>query len=93
MVGKRLKELRKEHNLSQEQLAKILNLGRSTYAHYENNAAMPDLILLKKIANYYSVSIDFLCENTDIKNQYYNDAKLCGFLNDCIKAYTKLLNK
>jgi len=64
----RLKELRKEKNLTQEELAKILGISRSTIAGYETERKEPDYETLKKIADFFNVSTDYLLGRTDIYN-------------------------
>ncbi|AEM79783.1 helix-turn-helix domain-containing protein [Thermoanaerobacter wiegelii] len=64
----RLKELRKEKNLTQEDLAKILGISRSTIAGYETERKEPDYETLKKIADFFNVSIDYLLGRTDIRS-------------------------
>ncbi|MCO7127764.1 helix-turn-helix domain-containing protein [Sporolactobacillus shoreicorticis] len=66
--GKRLKSLRDSRNLSQQELADRLQLNRSTYARYELNQTQPDLDTLKKIADFYDVSVDYIMERTDVRN-------------------------
>lgn len=66
--GDRLKELREKHGLTQEQLAKILNITRSTVAGYETKRKQPDYEKLKILADFFNVSIDYLLGHTDIKN-------------------------
>ncbi|MBP2079630.1 helix-turn-helix domain-containing protein [Oceanobacillus polygoni] len=68
MLGDRLKKLRKQHNLSQEELSKKLDISRGTYAHYEINKRQPDYETLKKIANYFNVSLDFLITGNEFSN-------------------------
>jgi transcriptional regulator with XRE-family HTH domain len=60
MIASRLRELRMKQGLSQEELAKILNIARTTYSGYEKGDREPDFELLIKIANYYDVSLDYL---------------------------------
>lgn len=60
MEGKRLAELRKRHKISQEKLALVLNVSRSTVAMWENSSNEPDNKTLKLIAEYFSVSTDYL---------------------------------
>lgn len=60
MLGDRLKKLRTNHNLSQQELSKKLNISRGTYAHYEINKRQPDYETLKKIASFFNESIDYL---------------------------------
>lgn len=55
-----LKELRKEKDISQTELAKSLKLARSTIAQYETGDRTPDYDTLKKIADYFNVSTDYL---------------------------------
>lgn len=87
MLSERLKELREEMDLKQEEVANKLNIGRSTYANYESNRAEPSISVLVDLANFYNVSIDFLCGNTDIKEVYIKDKRLCKYINACIKMY------
>jgi len=61
-LGKRLKQLRKEKNFSQGELAKILNIGRSAIALYETDARQPDPETIKLFADYFKVSADYLLD-------------------------------
>lgn len=66
--GDRLKELRKEKSLSQEQLGEILNISRRVIGYYETNERFPkDEDTLKKIADFFDVTIDYLVGRTDKK--------------------------
>ncbi len=65
MLGKRLLYLRNKHELTQEELAKILCMSRSTYAQYEVDRRKPDYDTLQRIADYYKVSTDFLLGRTE----------------------------
>ena len=60
---KRMRDLREDNDLKQWQLAKMLKIDRSTYAHYERGRTQPDLEMIMKLANYYSVSVDYLLGN------------------------------
>ena len=60
MFAKRLKALRKEHCMSQQKLADLLGLGQSTIAMWEKGKNTPEYESLIKIANIFSVSIDYL---------------------------------
>ncbi len=57
----KIKELRQQLNKTQEEIAKILNISQSNYSKYERNEIEPDIKTLKKIADYFDVSLDFLC--------------------------------
>ena len=60
MKFERLREIREEHNLTQKQIAKILNVERSTYAGWETGKDTIPLRRLNKLSDYYKVSIDYL---------------------------------
>ena len=65
-LGKKLKELRHENNLTQKQLADILKINSVTYLHYEKDQREPPLSLLAEIALFYEVSVDYLLGLKDI---------------------------
>jgi transcriptional regulator with XRE-family HTH domain len=56
-IGAFLKELRKEKDLTQEQLAEKLNVSGRTVSRWETGSNMPDISLLIEIADFYDVSI------------------------------------
>lgn len=56
-IGRFLKELRKEKNLTQEQLAEILLVSGRTVSRWETGRNMPDLSILIQIAEFYDVEI------------------------------------
>lgn len=58
----KLKELRKQNNLSQAEIAKILNTSQQNYNRYENGKIEPDLKTLYKLADFFNVSLDYLCD-------------------------------
>lgn len=55
-----LKFLRKKHQLTQAQMAVLLEVDRSAYSCYETGKTRPDYEKLIKIARFYQVSIDDL---------------------------------
>ena len=59
-IGKNLKALRKRKKISQEEVAKCLNLFRSTYSGYENGVAQPNIDNLILLSDFYKISIDDL---------------------------------
>lgn len=68
MFGKRLKKLREEKKLTQEQLGKLVNLSQQTIGHYEVNRAKPDLETMRRLAEIFNVSTDYLLGRTDSRN-------------------------
>lgn len=59
-IGKKLKELRIQQNLTQEMLSGLLGISRVNYTRYENDKVRPDYETLIKIADFYDVSLDDL---------------------------------
>ncbi|MGN0960619.1 MAG: LexA family protein [Christensenellales bacterium] len=56
----KLRELRKSANLTQMQLADILHVAYGTVAMWETNKRQPDFDMMKTIADFFGVSIDYL---------------------------------
>ncbi|HIS47216.1 MAG TPA: helix-turn-helix domain-containing protein [Candidatus Scybalocola faecigallinarum] len=56
-IGAFLKELRKEKNLTQQQLAEQLNVSGRTVSRWETGTNMPDISILVDLAKFYDVSI------------------------------------
>lgn len=71
--SQKLKELRKERNLTQSELAHILNYDNTIIADYEAGRNEPNIKNLIKIANIFDVSVDYLIGNSDT---YYQLKKL-----------------
>lgn len=69
--GERLSYLRNKKGLSQDELAKILNIGKSTLGMYEINKREPKHEMTAKIANYFGVSIDWLTTGRNEKESEY----------------------
>lgn len=62
---KRIKELRLESNLTQEQISKKLEISRISYSLYESSKRKVPLKILMKLAKEYNTSIDYIVGNTD----------------------------
>ena len=64
-IGKRLKDLREGVKLSQVKLAEILGTQQSSINRYENGQATPTVELLRKYADYFDVSMDYIFARCD----------------------------
>ncbi len=82
MPNFRLKELRIEKSISQNELAKLIGLARQTYNHYEVQENIIPLKHLNTLSNYYNVSCDYILGLTNTKkyknNQKEIDSQKCG---------------
>ena len=66
MYGQRIRECRQEKGLTQEEVAKTLNITRSTYAKYEREELQPNIDMILLISNFFEVTTDYLLGKTDI---------------------------
>ena len=66
---RRIRELREDNDLSQTQIAKLLNVAQRTYSDYESGRIRIPLDSMMILAKYYDVSMDYICGLT--KEQGY----------------------
>ena len=59
---RRIRDLREDKDLKQEDLAKLLNCTQACYSNYENGRRDIPTEVLKALADFYNVSIDYLLE-------------------------------
>lgn len=65
----RLRDLREDMDLTQDQLVKILNMHKTTYTNYEQGKREPPFELIIKLAKIYNVSIDYIAGLTDVPSK------------------------
>jgi len=58
LIGLRI--VRKQRNLNRLKVAMDLNISREALSHYENGKRCPDVQMLRRLSDYFNVSIDFL---------------------------------
>lgn len=63
----RIKQLRKEKNIYQKELAEVIGVSSGAIAMYETGKRSPDKELLDKLANFFEVSVDYLLGRTNEK--------------------------
>lgn len=66
----RLREIREDKDLRQVDIAKEINIPQKTYSNYETGINDIPTDILKALANYYNVSIDYLLYQTDVRKRY-----------------------
>ncbi|WP_042683149.1 helix-turn-helix domain-containing protein [Anaerosalibacter massiliensis] len=69
MFGDRLKKLRKERHITQEELAKNIGVSTSMVGMYETGARKASYKVLVKISKYFNVSTDYLLGKTEEKKE------------------------
>lgn len=65
MIYERIKALRVDKDLSQKELADILNVTRSAYSNYENGIRELPVEILSRLADFYGTSVDYIIGRTD----------------------------
>lgn len=63
----RLKQLRAEFKLTQEQLGKKINVTKVSVSGYESGNRKPDIDTLQRLSDFFQVNVDYLLGKTDIR--------------------------
>ena len=66
---RRIRDLREDADLTQRQVGEAINVPQRTYAYYESGERMLPPHVLCALADFYGVSVDYLLERTDKKNE------------------------
>ena len=67
-IGCRIKQLRIDNGLQQEQVAKLANVERSTISLWENDLRQPSFVGLVRLADVFGVTTDYLLGRTDSRS-------------------------
>lgn len=70
MYIKRLKDLREDNDLSQNNISELLNIKQQTYSYYENGKRTIPYELMIKLALFYNTSVDYILGLTNTKEPY-----------------------
>lgn len=81
-----LKLLRKRKNITQKQMADLLKISVNHYQRYEYGTSQADYQTLKKISNYFNVTIDYLLGRSNFKTETEKQKKF-NELSDQIELY------
>lgn len=65
IFAERIRELRLEHGLTQEEVGEIIGVKRYSVYSYEKGRACPEMKGLVALAEYFDVSMDYLAGRTD----------------------------
>lgn len=101
-IGKRLRCLRDSLSLSQAKLAELLGITQSCINRYENGQSTPSVDLLRKYADFFDVSMDYIfarCDNPQGKLYHYqpkiwkNAAEMEQFVETCFDPQSPYYNR
>lgn len=71
----RIRDLREDHDLTQQQVADYLNIRQNTYSQYETGSRQIPVEVLVALAVLYKTSTDYLLGITDCKTPYPKSGK------------------
>lgn len=77
-IGDKLKQGRSDKNLTQEEVATILNVSRSTISSWEVNRTYPDLEMLVTLSDLYDISLDSMLREDEKMLQTFTDEMNAG---------------
>lgn len=80
--GKRLKQLREEKGITQEELGKIVNLSKANISKYEKNNIEANNDTLTMFADFFNVSVDYLLCRTNDRNTNISADKISESVDD-----------
>ena len=66
----RIRALREDNDFNQSQIAELLNVGQKTYSDYELGKIRIPIDSIITLAKHYTVSLDYICGVSDVKNEY-----------------------
>lgn len=85
-----LKTIRKERKITQNEISKYLNIDQTTYSGYETGKSEPNIDTLKKLAKYFNVTLDELCDYTIEQSKSENIKLFSNIKNDCYNLLVSL---
>ena len=66
----RIRDMREDRDLSQNEIAQYLNIKQNTYSRYETNDRAIPLDVMDQLADFYNTSVDYLMGRTDEPRPY-----------------------
>ena len=66
----RIREIREDHSLTQQNVADLLHIGQRTYADYESGKTRIPIDNIMILARFYDVSMDYITGASNIQSEY-----------------------
>lgn len=90
IFGERLRDLRTQKGLSQQELCSELKISKAALSYYENGQRSPDIDILLVIADFFNVSADYLLGRTKAATTDVDMKGICDFMSLSEKAVEKI---
>lgn len=81
-IGEKIKKLRQEKNVSQAVLGEIVGIHEKHISRYERGLSRPSTEVLRKMADFFGVSIDFLVDEGDFCSENPTDNELLDYFEE-----------
>lgn len=77
-LGKRIFDIRKSHELTQEEFANMFSVTRQAVSNWENDKAYPDLHTLVEISNQFNITLDVLLKEDEKMIESIDKERISG---------------
>ncbi|NJM79382.1 MAG: helix-turn-helix transcriptional regulator [Flavobacterium sp.] len=78
-VGTKIRKLRLQHKMSQEELAHKLNIAQTSISNFEANKSIPDFLVMQKVCEVFDVNFDYFSED---KKSFKVKKNVAGIVGD-----------
>ncbi len=65
LFGRRLQYLRERRRMNRSALAELCEMSKSAISRYERGERVPDILTAEKLADFFDVSLDYICGKTN----------------------------
>lgn len=90
-VGEKLKDLRIFYKMTQDDIAELLDMSRTSFSKYENGASNPPLNVLRKLSAIYNVPIEYLIHDEFTSLDFNDDGNSAApDLEEAIRGFSDL---
>ena len=86
-IGKKLKKVRVQSGMTQENVAEKINVSRQTISNWENEKSYPDIISVIELSNLYSISLDVLLKGDEKMIEHLEEST------NVVKSNQKILRR
>ncbi|MBP3939220.1 MAG: helix-turn-helix transcriptional regulator [Clostridia bacterium] len=96
VLADKLKNLRKSFGMTQDDIAELLDMSRTSFSKYENSAAVPPLKVLRKLSAIYNVPLEYLIHDEQpgvLRFNSNNDNEIPEIDGDSLKYFTQLTHE
>lgn len=64
LIFNKIRNLREDNEITQKEISQKMYISKKTYERYENGDRIPPIDFMIRLADYYNVTLDYLCDRT-----------------------------